>query len=116
MLAYVIRRMRRAGGIAHRDRDEHGHLRPLLRLPDRPGRVRLRQELLAGAEGADRGRRSATTTTLDRQWVEFAKGVFVGRDFPDDPELRETAPETDRRTAPPPAWATPASAPPRSPT
>jgi len=28
------------------------------------------------------------------QWVEFAKGIFVGRDFPDDPALRETAPET----------------------
>ena len=28
------------------------------------------------------------------QWVDFAKGVFVGRDFPDDPALKETAPET----------------------
>lgn len=28
------------------------------------------------------------------QWTDFAKGVFVGRDFPDDPRLRETAPET----------------------
>ncbi|WP_205473447.1 ABC transporter permease [Nocardioides sp. SYSU D00038] len=28
------------------------------------------------------------------QWGKFAKGVFVGRDFPDDPELRKTAPET----------------------
>lgn len=28
------------------------------------------------------------------QWGDFAKGVFVGRDFPDDPALRETAPET----------------------
>lgn len=28
------------------------------------------------------------------QWVKFSKGVFVGRDFPDDPKLKETAPET----------------------
>ena len=28
------------------------------------------------------------------QWTKFAKGVFVGRDFPDDPKLKETAPET----------------------
>ncbi|SFC77867.1 peptide/nickel transport system permease protein [Nocardioides terrae] len=28
------------------------------------------------------------------QWADFGKGVFVGRDFPDDPKLRETAPET----------------------
>jgi peptide/nickel transport system permease protein len=28
------------------------------------------------------------------QWGDFAKGVFVGRDFPDDPKLRKTAPET----------------------
>ena len=28
------------------------------------------------------------------QWGKFAKGVFVGRDYPDDPSLRETAPQT----------------------
>lgn len=28
------------------------------------------------------------------QWVKFAKGVFVGRDYPDDPKVKETAPET----------------------
>jgi peptide/nickel transport system permease protein len=28
------------------------------------------------------------------QWGKFAKGIFVGRDFPDDPALKETAPET----------------------
>ena len=28
------------------------------------------------------------------QWVEFGKGVFAGRDFPDDPKLKETAPDT----------------------
>lgn len=28
------------------------------------------------------------------QWADFAKGVVAGRDFPDDPKLRETAPET----------------------
>src|SRR4051812_25251094 len=28
------------------------------------------------------------------QWVHFAKGIFVGRDYPDDPALKETAPET----------------------
>jgi len=28
------------------------------------------------------------------QWLDFAKGVFTGRDFPDDPVLRERAPET----------------------
>lgn len=28
------------------------------------------------------------------QWGKFAKGVFVGRDFPDDPKVKETAPET----------------------
>lgn len=28
------------------------------------------------------------------QWGKFAKGVFVGRDFPDDPKVRETAPDT----------------------
>jgi peptide/nickel transport system permease protein len=28
------------------------------------------------------------------QWGKFAKGVFVGRDYPDDPALKETAPET----------------------
>lgn len=27
-------------------------------------------------------------------WGKFAKGVVVGRDFPDDPKLRETAPQT----------------------
>jgi peptide/nickel transport system permease protein len=28
------------------------------------------------------------------QWGKFAKGIFVGRDFPDDPELKKTAPQT----------------------
>jgi peptide/nickel transport system permease protein len=28
------------------------------------------------------------------QWGKFAKGVFVGRDFPDDPAVKEIAPET----------------------
>jgi peptide/nickel transport system permease protein len=28
------------------------------------------------------------------QWGKFAKGVFVGRDFPDDPKVKEQAPET----------------------
>ena len=28
------------------------------------------------------------------QWAKFAKGIFVGRDFPDDPELKKTAPQT----------------------
>jgi peptide/nickel transport system permease protein len=28
------------------------------------------------------------------QWVDFAKGVFTGRDFPDDPQVAKTAPET----------------------
>jgi peptide/nickel transport system permease protein len=28
------------------------------------------------------------------QWVDFAKGVFVGRSFPDDAKLKKTAPET----------------------
>ncbi len=28
------------------------------------------------------------------QWGDFAKGVVAGRDFPDDPKLRETAPQT----------------------
>jgi len=28
------------------------------------------------------------------QWVDFLKGVVQGREFPNDPELRETAPET----------------------
>jgi peptide/nickel transport system permease protein len=28
------------------------------------------------------------------QWGKFAKGVFVGRDFPDDPAVKEAAPET----------------------
>ena len=28
------------------------------------------------------------------QWRDFAVGVVAGRDFPDDPELRKTAPET----------------------
>lgn len=31
------------------------------------------------------------------QWGEFAKGVFTGRDFPDDPKLKETAPQTIAR-------------------
>ena len=31
------------------------------------------------------------------QWGKFAKGVFVGRDFPDDPKVKETAPETIAR-------------------
>ncbi len=31
---------------------------------------------------------------LVQQWGKFAKGVFVGRDYPDDPALKETAPET----------------------
>ena len=26
------------------------------------------------------------------QWVDFAKGVVVGRDYPDDPKLREAGP------------------------
>jgi peptide/nickel transport system permease protein len=28
------------------------------------------------------------------QWGKFAKGVFVGRDYPDDPKLKESAPQT----------------------
>lgn len=28
------------------------------------------------------------------QYVDFVKGVFVGREFPDDPELKASAPET----------------------
>ena len=28
------------------------------------------------------------------QWGKFAKGVFAGRDYPDDPALEKTAPET----------------------
>jgi peptide/nickel transport system permease protein len=28
------------------------------------------------------------------QWGKFAKGFVVGRDYPDDPKLKETAPET----------------------
>lgn len=28
------------------------------------------------------------------QWADFAKGVFSGRDYPNDPELKKTAPET----------------------
>jgi peptide/nickel transport system permease protein len=28
------------------------------------------------------------------QWTKFAKGFVVGRDYPDDPKLKETAPET----------------------
>ena len=35
------------------------------------------------------------------QWGKFAKGVFVGRDFPDDPKVRETAPETIAHCAAP---------------
>ncbi|GAA1533769.1 ABC transporter permease [Nocardioides humi] len=31
------------------------------------------------------------------QWVAFAKGVVVGRDYPNDPKLRETAPQTIAR-------------------
>ena len=27
------------------------------------------------------------------QWADFLKGVVKGRDYPDDPELRKTAPE-----------------------
>ncbi|RNL64126.1 ABC transporter permease [Nocardioides marmoriginsengisoli] len=35
------------------------------------------------------------------QWGKFAKGVFVGRDFPDDPKLKITAPETIAHCAAP---------------
>ncbi len=28
------------------------------------------------------------------QWGQFVKGVFAGRDYPNDPELKKTAPET----------------------
>jgi peptide/nickel transport system permease protein len=28
------------------------------------------------------------------QWGQFVKGVFVGRDYPNDPKLKKTAPET----------------------
>jgi peptide/nickel transport system permease protein len=28
------------------------------------------------------------------QWVNFVKGIAVGRDFPDDPELKKSAPQT----------------------
>src|SRR5688500_1941666 len=28
------------------------------------------------------------------QWTDFATGVFTGRDYPDDPAVRRTAPET----------------------
>ena len=31
------------------------------------------------------------------QWVNFVKGIAVGRDFPDDPELKKVAPETIAR-------------------
>ncbi|MET3963678.1 peptide/nickel transport system permease protein [Marmoricola sp. OAE513] len=29
-----------------------------------------------------------------QQWTKFSKGIFTGRDFPDDPELKKTAPQT----------------------
>jgi peptide/nickel transport system permease protein len=28
------------------------------------------------------------------QWLDFAKGIFTGRDFPDDPKVAKSAPET----------------------
>ncbi len=34
---------------------------------------------------------------ISTQWGKFAKGVVVGRDFPDDPKLKETATRADRR-------------------
>ena len=34
---------------------------------------------------------------MSSQWTDFLKGVVVGREYPDDPELREAAPETGRR-------------------
>ena len=90
MIAYIIRRM--VGGAAHRG-DEHRHLRPVLRLPDQPRGLRLRQELLPRAEEGDRGRAWLRRRFIV-QWGKFAKGFFVGRDYPDDPALKETAPET----------------------
>jgi peptide/nickel transport system permease protein len=35
------------------------------------------------------------------QWGQFVKGVFVGRDYPNDPELKKTAPETIAHCAAP---------------
>lgn len=35
------------------------------------------------------------------QYVEFLKGIFVGREFPDDPELKRSAPETIANCAAP---------------
>ncbi len=35
------------------------------------------------------------------QWVKFAKGFAVGRDFPDDPKVKETAPDTVAHCAAP---------------
>ena len=60
-----------------------------------------------GAAGTDHARRSATTSPIIVQWADFLKGVVKGREYPNDPQLREDAPQTDRRTARPRAWATP---------
>lgn len=49
------------------------------------------------------------------QWWKFAKGVVQGRDYPDDPKLRETAPDTIVHCDAP-CLATPASAATPSPT
>ena len=40
-------------------------------------------------------RRSATTTPVV-QWTDFVKGIFAGRDYPDDPELQREGPRDHR--------------------
>lgn len=44
------------------------------------------------------------------QWANFVQGIFVGREFPNDPELKRTAPETIAE-CPAPAWGTLSPAP-----
>ena len=50
--------------------------------PIDPGALRVRQELLAGAAGADRARRSGYDKPVFVQWTDFLKGVVKGRDVP----------------------------------
>src|SRR5690242_13809584 len=57
----------------------------------------------AGGKNCSRAQQKQTAAALGfddnwaEQWGKFAKGIFTGRDFPDDPELKKTAPQTIAR-------------------
>ena len=67
----------------------------------------MRQELLAELQSEQTRKALGYDQPVIVQWTDFLQGVVKGREYPDDPELREEGPRPRRRTAPRRAWATP---------